>query len=84
MEGPAALVDVQREVDLDEVALEAARRFVEDTLVWRRDARVFVLGGNGLVIRERNGEESCIMRLSTRDALTLGIRAYLASLGRTS
>ena len=78
-EGPERLIDAQREVELDGVAMEAARRFVEDALIW-----LLVIRGNGLVVRFRDGEDSSIMRMSTGDPLTLGIRAYLASLGRTS
>jgi hypothetical protein len=80
-EGPATLSAAQREISLDPLALAAARRFVEDHLVEMRDCRLSAPGGNGLVIRERDGTPSNVIRLSTRDALTLGIRAYLASLG---
>lgn len=36
--------------------------------------------GNGFVIREKNGSDSPIMRLGTRDGLAIGIRAYLSRL----
>jgi hypothetical protein len=65
--------------DLDEDALTAAHLAVEDALVDFRDARISVLGpANGLVIRERDGSLSGVMRIGTRDALRIGIRAYLA------
>jgi hypothetical protein len=66
--------------DLNPAALEAARIAVEDTLVELRDSRISILtGGNGFVIREPDGRESSIMRLSTRDGLRIGIAAYLAA-----
>lgn len=71
------------EVQIDDAALEAARKAVEDQLVWMRDERVSMfLGGNGFVIRERNGEPSDVIRLSTREGLRIGIRTYLTLTGQ--
>jgi hypothetical protein len=67
-------------VPIDEAALEVARKHVEDVLIEMRDARMFVIGGNGFVCREVDGTESSVMRLPTRDGLRIGIRAYLAAL----
>lgn len=64
-------------VHIDEEALEVARRAVEDTLIEFRDARISVVAGNGLVVREYDGLPSDVIRLSTRDGLRIGIRAYL-------
>jgi hypothetical protein len=70
---------------IDEAALTAAHKVVEDALVEYRDQRISVLNyGNGLVIRERDGERSDVMRLGTRDGLRIGIEAYLAALAVTS
>lgn len=70
--------------DLDPDALTAAHVAVEDVLVEMRDARMSVIGrANGLVIRERDGELSGVMRLGTRDALSIGIKAYLAAASRS-
>lgn len=67
-------------MSLNEQALTAAHLAVEDTLVEFRDARIGVLNrGNGVVIRECDGTDSSIMRLGTRDALRIGIEAYLAA-----
>jgi hypothetical protein len=66
---------------INEEALEAARLAVEDALIELRDARIGILnGGNGFVVREYDGKESSIMRMSTRDGLRIGIKAYLAAL----
>lgn len=73
-------MSVSADVPIDEEALEAARLHVEDVLVEWRNARMFVIAGNGFVVRERDGSDSTIMRLSTRDGLRIGIRAYLAAL----
>lgn len=63
---------------LDPYALTMAHLAVEDELIERRDARISVMGpANGLVVKERNGTESSIMRMGTRDALEIGIAAYL-------
>ncbi len=70
----------RRAVEIDAFALAVARRVVEDVLVDLRDRRVSVMCGNGLVIRERNGGDSDVLRLSTRDALQIGIQAYTAAL----
>jgi hypothetical protein len=62
-------------------ALTTAHKAVEDALIDLRDNRISVLGGgNGLVVREATGEESGIVRMGTRDALRLGIAAYLDAL----
>lgn len=43
---------------------------IEDTLVEFRDERISALTpANGLVIRERDGEPSSVIRLGTRDAV---------------
>jgi hypothetical protein len=66
---------------INEDALTAAHKAVEDVLVELRDRRISVLNrGNGFVCREYDGQESSIMRLGTRDGLRIGIQAYLAHL----
>lgn len=72
-----------QEWQVDDVALEAARKAVEDVLIERRDARMFVIAGNGLTVRESDGSGSEIMRLRTVDGLHIGIRAYLNALAST-
>jgi len=75
-----ATIAGSRELELDEKALTAAHLAIEDVLIEFRDLRVSVMGpANGFVVRERDGSESPIMRLGTRDGLEIAIRAYLAA-----
>lgn len=70
------------EITIDPVALEVARKRIEDILVEFRDCRISEIGrGNGLVVREKDGSDSYIIRLSTSAALEIGIKAYLAAVG---
>jgi hypothetical protein len=67
------------------VLLEVGRRAIEDTLVSFRDARISVLNrNNGLVIRERNGTASDIIRLGPEDALRIGLKAIIKFLNEGS
>lgn len=69
--------------DLDQEALTRAHVAVENVLIQRRDDRISVLGpANGLVVKESDGTESSVMRLGTRDALQIGIKAYLEALDK--
>ena len=77
--------NVKPMTDLDQDALTAAHVAVEDELVEMRDSRMSVLGpANGLIIKERNGSWSDVMRMGTRDALRIGITAYLAAVEKAS
>ncbi len=61
--------------------LEVARRAVEDELVELRDARISILNRrNGLVIRERDGSKSSLIRLPIEAAMRIGLRAIAESL----
>lgn len=67
--------------EINEQALAAAHKAVEDVLIEFRDRRISVLNrGNGFVCREYDGQESSIMRLGTRDGLRIGIKAYLQAM----
>ena len=67
--------------NINEDALEAARLSVETTLVEFRDNRIGMLNArNGFVIREADGTDSHVIRLTTRDGLRIGIIAYLKAL----
>jgi hypothetical protein len=55
--------------------LEIGRTAVEDALVELRDHRLSVAYGNGLVIRERDGSPSDVIRLGTADALKIALKA---------
>jgi len=54
---------------------------IEDQLVEMRDSRMWVMlgrpAGNGLVIRERDGSDSSIIRMPTRMAIETAIKAIL-------
>lgn len=70
------------EIEINDEALEAARFAVENQLVEMRDSHMFMIGGNGFVIRNRDGSDSAIMRMSTAFGLGIGIRAYLDALAQ--
>lgn len=60
----------------DGEALSAARVKLEDLLIEMRDDRVSVMNrGNGLVVREKDGKESSMIRIGTRDAVRIGLLA---------
>ena len=68
-------------MELSEVAhnsrlLEIGRKAVEDVLVDFRDSCIFFpLRNNGLVIRERDGRDSSVIRLGVEDAIRIGLEA---------
>lgn len=67
--------------DLNQEALTAAHKAVEDALIEFRDMRVSEpFAANGFVVREADGEESSIIRFGTRTGLNIGIKAYLTAL----
>jgi hypothetical protein len=58
--------------------LEVGRKAIEDMLVEWRDARLSEFNrGNGLVIRERDGRDSDVIRFGSETALRIGIKAML-------
>ncbi len=63
--------------------LEIGRQAIEDMLIEWRDSRLSEFSrGNGLVIREKDGKESSIIRFGPETALYVGIKAiakHLAS-----
>lgn len=69
------LLDTETLTALD---YEIARKAVEDVLVDMRDSRLSMLGrGNGLVIAEKDGTGSSIIRLGAEDAVRIGIKAIV-------
>ncbi len=57
-------------------ALLAAHISLEDLLVDMRDSRMCLgMPANGLVIRERDGSDSVIIRIGTRDAVRFALIA---------
>ena len=60
----------------NKVLLEVGRRAIEDVLVEWRDSRLSEpLRRNGLVIAERDGSRSSIIRFGPETALRIGLRA---------
>jgi len=56
--------------------LEVGRKAIEDTLIEWRDGRMSEIGrGNGLVIHEKNGSDSCVIRFGPEYALQIGLQA---------
>jgi hypothetical protein len=59
--------------------IETARRRIEDYLINMRDIRVSVEPGprygHGLVVKESDGRESGVIRLSTAEAILMALRA---------
>lgn len=70
----------------DDKLLEIGRKAIEDMLVDMRDDRLsFGLNrGNGLVIRERDGQPSNIIRLGPEMALQVGLKAIVKEYGKRS
>jgi hypothetical protein len=61
--------------------LEIGRRAIEKELVEWRDSRLSeFLRGNGLVIREKDGTQSNIIRFGPETALYIGLKAIEAHL----
>jgi Lar family restriction alleviation protein len=64
---------------LSDEALEIGRKAIEDTLIEWRDERLSEpMRGNGLVIREKDGTKSDVIRFGPETALRIGLKAMLA------
>lgn len=58
--------------------LEVARLAIENELISLRDSRIAILGrANGLVVKEKNGQDSHIIRMTIKVALEIGIKAIV-------
>jgi len=68
-------------VDLQEIAesqelMEVARKAIEDELIEWRDSRLSTfMRNNGLVIREKDGGDSSIIRFGSEVAVKIGLEA---------
>lgn len=63
--------------------LEIGRRAIEDALIELRDARLSEpLSPNGLVVREKDGTDSSIIRFGPKTALLIGIKAMLSAIAK--
>jgi hypothetical protein len=66
-------------VTVTEEELEIARKAIEDKLIDFRDSRISMpMAANGLVVHERNGDPSDLIRLTIVDALNIGLSAIQA------
>ncbi len=67
-------------LDRDDL-IEIGRKAIEEVLLDFRDSRIGLLGrGNGLVIRESDGQDSHIIRMGPEDALRIGLKAIIKHL----
>lgn len=58
--------------------IERIRLKIEDELIDRRDSRIVILSReNGLVVREKDGTESSLIRMTTKEAIIIAITEYL-------
>lgn len=60
----------------DKELLEVGRKAIEERLIEFRDSRFSeLMRGNGLVIREKDGKDSSIIRFGPETALYIGLKA---------
>jgi hypothetical protein len=77
--------DQLRKIVCDEALMEIGRKAIEDALIEWRDARLSELArGNGLVIREANGEPSNIIRFGPELAVSIALGAIADHLNSTN
>lgn len=68
-------MDLEKLAD-DDALMEIGRKEIEDVLISYRDSRISMLGRNsGLVVRERDGKDSTVIRLGPEDAVRIALRA---------
>lgn len=61
--------------------LETARKGIEDQLINLRDLRIGLINaGNGFVVREKDGQSSKVIRMSTSTAIERILRIILEKL----
>jgi hypothetical protein len=69
----------------DDALLEIGRKAIEEVLLDWRESRISLSGrGNGLVVREKDGRDSHIIRLGPEDALRIGLKAIAQHLAKQS
>lgn len=72
----AADTDLLRNIANRKDLLEIGRKAVEDVLIDWRDSRLSLLNrGNGLVVCERDGGHSDIIRMGAETAIKIGLEA---------
>ena len=76
--------EVLRFVAENPAMIEVGRQAIEKTLMeWRDDRLSEFMRGTGLVIRERDGSESSIIRFGPETALRIGLKAIADSMDKT-
>lgn len=66
--------------DLTDEEYEIGRKAVEDKLIEWRDQRISILGRHsGLVVNERDGKESIVIRFGFEEGMRIAVRAILKS-----
>lgn len=69
------MIDLEA-ISNDDALLEVGRKAIEDLLIELRDQRICQpLRRNGLIIREKDGTESNIIRFGPETALRVGLKA---------
>jgi hypothetical protein len=77
--------EILRGVADDDHLMEVARQAVENTLVEWRDDRISELRrNNGLVIKERDGTASDVIRFGPETAMRIGLTAIAEFLARST
>lgn len=72
-----------KEIADNEQLLEIGRRAIEEALVDYRDSRISeLMRGNGLVIKEKNGADSSLIRFGPETALRIGLKAIHKELSK--
>lgn len=59
----------------DEALMEIGRKAVEDCLIEMRDDRMFTIRNNGLVVCERDGKVSSVIRLGPEHGVAIALKA---------
>jgi hypothetical protein len=73
---PAEKAAILTHVSDDDTLIEVGRKAIEDVLIVWRDSRLSEpFRGNGLVIREKTGMDSHIIRFGPESALRIGLKA---------
>ena len=74
------LSEISKRDDLCEVA----RKKIEDVLIEFRDARISIFGrGNGLVVAEKDGTPSHVMRLTVEASISIALLAIAEYLDKS-
>ena len=68
---PTSIFKLETPFSEDRELIEELRKEIEDILVSRRDSRISTLNNNGLVIKEKNGDDSHLIRMSITECIEI-------------